>query len=442
MKKMKIWAVCFAAALTVFTLYAVLRVFVLPKSFQENASEMNMAMFENESTVALDDENTTEGSGEAAERPERRTAERDDEEDGEAAQRPERRTAERDDEEEDGEAAQRPERQTDADESIEEDDEREDTRQRYSQNRSSNAWGGNSWSRNNNNEAGGMQSESDNDDGGARRGNGENRTGSTQNSGNRWSGSSFEYDESVEIVELTEDNNSYEDENIKIHITEYEEEGVEIYVADIKLTSAQYLKTAFANDTYGRNITDTTSAIAKAHDAILAVNGDYYGTQEKGYVIRNGIVYRSIGNGKDILCVYADGTMDIMSSDDYTPEELVEMGVWQAFCFGPKLVYDGEVTVSEGRGNGRIKNANPRTAIGMIEANHFVFVVADGRTDESSGLTLYELAAFMQELGVKCAYNLDGGGSSTMVFNGDVINHPSTGGDIMERSVSDIVYIG
>ena len=87
--------------------------------------------------------------------------------------------------------------------------------------------------------------------------------------------------------------------------------------------------------------------------------------------------------------------------------------------------------------------SNPRTAIGLIDANHFVFVVSDGRTAESSGLSLYELAQFMQGLGVKTAYNLDGGGSSAMVFNGQVINNPTTSGrSIKERGVSDIVYIG
>ena len=86
---------------------------------------------------------------------------------------------------------------------------------------------------------------------------------------------------------------------------------------------------------------------------------------------------------------------------------------------------------------------NPRTAIGKLAENHYVFVVSDGRTNKSTGLTLYELANFMKELGCTEAYNLDGGGSSTMYFNGNVINNPTTNGNrISERSVSDIVYIG
>lgn len=77
------------------------------------------------------------------------------------------------------------------------------------------------------------------------------------------------------------------------------------------------------------------------------------------------------------------------------------------------------------------------------EDGHYLFVVSDGRTSESEGLSLYEMAEFMQSLGAATAYNLDGGGSSTMYFNGEVVNNPTTSGrNIKERSVSDIVYIG
>ena len=227
-----------------------------------------------------------------------------------------------------------------------------------------------------------------------------------------------------------------------ITLTEYEQYNTKIYVADVTLSSAQYLKTAFADDTYGKNVTAKTSSIAQAHDAVLAINGDYYGVQESGYVIRNGIVYRDTASGSDVLCIYADGKMEIVSDRGYTADELVNMGVWQAFTFGPSLIEDSAVTVGVDDEVGKAKESNPRTAIGLIDANHFVFVVSDGRTSESEGLSLYELATFMQSLGVKTAYNLDGGGSSTMYFNGSVVNNPTTGGSIKERKVSDIVYIG
>ena len=185
---------------------------------------------------------------------------------------------------------------------------------------------------------------------------------------------------------------SYEDENIRIVMQEYYKNNTWIYVADVQLSSAQYLKTAFAEDTYGKNVTETTSVIAADHQAILAINGDYYGTQESGYVIRNGVLYREESNGGEVLCIYADGTMEVVDSDEVTAQQLLEQGVWQALSFGPGLLEDGEISVDEDDEVGKAKASNPRTAIGMIDENHYVFVVSDGRTEESEGLSLYELA--------------------------------------------------
>ena len=111
--------------------------------------------------------------------------------------------------------------------------------------------------------------------------------------------------------------------------------------------------------------------------------------------------------------------------------------------FGPGLIENGKVSVSSSYEVAKAMNSNPRTAIGIIDDLHYVFAVSDGRTSESEGLSVRELAEFMKSLGVKTAYNLDGGGSSTMWFNGSIVNKPTSNGrTISERSVSDIVYIG
>ena len=237
---------------------------------------------------------------------------------------------------------------------------------------------------------------------------------------------------------------SYTDENISIAISEYEQDDTVIYVADVKLSSPEYLKTALAQGIYGKNVTDETSSIAKSADAILAINGDYYGSQQKGYVIRNGVLYRSTAvAGRQDLVIYADGSFEIITEGQVSAEELLANGAVQVLSFGPGIIENGEVSVSSSYEVARAKTSNPRTAIGVIDELHYVLVVADGRTAESEGLSVYELAKFMQSLGVQTAYNLDGGGSSTMYFNGSIINNPTTNGrTIKERSVSDIVYIG
>lgn len=238
--------------------------------------------------------------------------------------------------------------------------------------------------------------------------------------------------------------NAYQDENISIVITQYRVYETEVYVADVQLSSAEYLKTAFAQNAYGRNITKKTSEIAENVGAILAINGDYYGSQQEGYVLRNGVLYRNTASpGQEDLVIYGDGSFAIIAEEAVTAEELLSDGAVQILSFGPALITDGAVTVSESEEVGKAMASNPRTALGIIDALHYVFVVSDGRTSESAGLSLSELAGFMESLGATAAYNLDGGGSSTMVFNGQVVNNPTTNGrSIRERSVSDIVYIG
>ena len=248
---------------------------------------------------------------------------------------------------------------------------------------------------------------------------------------------------SITSNNVTKTDTSYKDDNIEANLTEYYENNTKIYVVDVSLKDTSLLKTAFAKSSYGKNVTEKTSTIADSVGAILAINGDYYGVQETGYVLKNGIIYRNTATNKEDLVIYKDGSFKIINESDVTLEELLEEGAYNVLSFGPALIQNSKVSVTENEEVGKAMASNPRTAIGILSNGDYVFVVSDGRTSESAGLSLYELAEFMQQLGCVTAYNLDGGGSSTMYFNGNVINNPTTNGSrIGERSVSDIVYIG
>ena len=236
---------------------------------------------------------------------------------------------------------------------------------------------------------------------------------------------------------------TYSDTKSKITVTQYRAYDSNIYVADVEVTDGTSILSAVANNTYGRNITDTTSDMAEENNAVLAINGDYYGARQSGYVIRNGVVYRNQGSNGEDMVISKDGTLSFISESDTTTDSLIQKQAWQVLSFGPVLVENGEVAVTENDEVGMAMASNPRTAIGTVAKNHYLFVVSDGRTSESAGLSLYELANFMKSLGATNVYNLDGGGSSTMVFQGEVVNNPTTNGNkISERAVSDILYIG
>lgn len=230
--------------------------------------------------------------------------------------------------------------------------------------------------------------------------------------------------------------NSYQDENINITLSSERVDETTVYVADITVSDSSYLKTALANNTYGRNIKETTSAIAQEQQAILAINGDYYGFRDTGYVLRNGTLYR------DTPSIDKNGDFSIIKEAETSAEKLVEEDVQQVLSFGPALVEDGEVTVSEDEEVSQSMQSNPRTAIAQVGTNHYLVVVSEGRTDDSQGLSLSELATVLKNHGAKTAYNLDGGGSTTLYFNGKVINQTAGGSGNSERSVSDIVFIG
>ena len=236
---------------------------------------------------------------------------------------------------------------------------------------------------------------------------------------------------------------TYSDSKSKITVTQYRAYDSNIYVADVEVTDGTSILSAFANNTYGRNITDTTSDMAEENNAVLAINGDYYGARQSGYVIRNGVVYRNQGSNGEDMVISKDGSLSFISESDTTTDSLIQKQAWQVLSFGPVLVENGQIAVTENDEVGMAMASNPRTAIGTVAKNHYLFVVSDGRTSESAGLSLYELANFMKSLGATNVYNLDGGGSSTMVFQGEVVNNPTTNGNkTSERAVSDILYIG
>ncbi len=234
---------------------------------------------------------------------------------------------------------------------------------------------------------------------------------------------------------------SYDDGNIKITIETVRDYSSTVYVADIQVTDASFLKTALASGTYGRNIKETTSEMAEENDAIFAINGDYYGFRNYGYVLRNGVAYRSTPGTGQALVIDKTGNFSVID-ESATSLSSVAGSAWQVLSFGPALIEDGSIVVDSSSEVSQSMSSNPRTAIGQVSALHYIVIVSDGRTSESAGLSLLELAQEFKERGCTVAYNLDGGGSSTMYFNGKVINNPTSGNSSGERAVSDIVYFG
>ena len=239
------------------------------------------------------------------------------------------------------------------------------------------------------------------------------------------------YTDSVVVTE-----SSYTSPDISITITTEILDRTTYYLADIYLRDITCFRSALARNTYGSGFRDSIMDMALLNNALVAINGDYYGNTNEGVVIRNGVIYRANPTDCDVCVLYYDGTMRVMPWTSFSVEDAIRDGAWQAWTFGPALLdTDGSVVTAFASSN-RIISANPRTAIGYYEPGHYCMVVVDGR-GESAGITLPALSQLFYDLGCAAAYNLDGGNSSIMVWQSEIINVPSGGG----RESSDALLI-
>ena len=232
------------------------------------------------------------------------------------------------------------------------------------------------------------------------------------------------------------------------------EEKVTYYAADLFLDSVDLLHGSVAVKD-GKVSTDYVYNQATACNALFAVSGDYFKNSEVGLAIRDGILYRNETTKNDVCLLKYDGSMEIIHG--YNKAYLDDIGrrVWQAWSFGPSLLDDdGNVITDNNDFNvhstgGTFHNTNmesengvyaknPRNLIGCVEAGHYVIILVDGRDPGySCGVTFLDESQLAYDEGCTVAYNLDGGRSAMMVFEGALVDKPYKDG----RPISDIIYL-
>jgi len=236
----------------------------------------------------------------------------------------------------------------------------------------------------------------------------------------------------------------YETDRLKVSIEQKQKDGMTYFVADVQLSNVSQFKTAFAGDDFRSGIYEAVSDIAGRYSPVLAINADFCRYHREGVIIRNGELLRAQNIKKHhLLIVDKDGNLSAETNrsgkQGLVANRLEQAETWQTFEFGPVLVENGEpvelpksfyINCNEGYDN-------PRTAIGQKGPLHYVIIVVDGRRDGySTGASIPQVQQLFLDEGVDFAFNLDGGGSTTLYFLGEVVNMPSGG---KERSVSDII---
>lgn len=240
--------------------------------------------------------------------------------------------------------------------------------------------------------------------------------------------------------EIVITDNSYTSPEVSITIdkivTEQGNTKLTYYVADIYVASLDNFKTYTAHGKMQYFDTQDAEEMAAQSNAILAISGDFLTYQKTGFLVRNGVPYVADRN-YSICALFSDGTMETYDRGSYNVQDIMSRNPVQVWSFGPVLL-DSDGTVRDKYDvSTAVSYPNPRCAVGYYEPGHYCFVTVDGRQSHSAGMQIPQLAKVFEDLGCKVAYNLDGGGTAVMMFDGDKISKQSNGG----RELGDILLI-
>lgn len=243
---------------------------------------------------------------------------------------------------------------------------------------------------------------------------------------------------------------SYQSEDLKVAIIRCrnKKKNQTYYIADVWIRNISQFKTAFAKDKYNNDtnvwnngIKEESPMLARRKGAIFAVNGSY----NIGLCVHDGVVYGEQKNREGAALLYNDGRIVCVNTkqEKIDAEKEVENGLIHAWQFGPVLVHEGKKTTVRA---GDEKRA-PRTCIGYCEPGHYIFMMCEGRSAASVGMSIDEIRDVMYEMNCVEAMNLDGGWSSCMLLEARLVNKTAYDGEDSNgnkyshgRPINDLIY--
>ena len=247
----------------------------------------------------------------------------------------------------------------------------------------------------------------------------------------------------------------YIDQKVRVEITRNQttEPPLTWYIADIQAQKGTYLHTITESPQKPGRSNAMPETIAQANRAVYAQSGDFYSYRVShgdtvGIIIRDSEIVHSKTYKKAVLslpsldnaALYPDGTMEVNQSFEVSAQEYIDQGASDVLAFGPLLIQDGVINEKVYT---NFTHKEPRNALGYIGPGHYVGMLVEGRVDHSEGCGLKFLAETLNSLGCTQAINLDGGGTSAMLFMGESVQMSSDGSvRTSTRAVPDIVTIG
>lgn len=234
----------------------------------------------------------------------------------------------------------------------------------------------------------------------------------------------------------------YTDASIQLSLETREIGDNTVRIATITIADPSQLRTATAGKPSSSRVA-LISSMAQKNNAVIALNANYISNDpvKTSFEYRMGVKIRNKPNRtKDLLIIDENGDFNLFiksNKDEIAAFEESGRKIINAFTFGPALVKDGELLTMDKEYGYNPKGREPRMAIGQLGPLNYLVVLVEGRTKDSDGVTHQELADLMFDLGCMQAFNLDGGNSATLVFNGGYYQSKSVSN---ERAQSDMIY--
>ncbi len=203
------------------------------------------------------------------------------------------------------------------------------------------------------------------------------------------------------------------------------------YAMKVKLHDPKAMKMSLGSDVIGGS--ETTAQAVHRNGAIAGINaGGFADGKGKRYPLSTTIMNGQYLTGfessfKDLFFVGLDNSGKLIGGKFHNKVDLDHLNPSFGATFVPVLLHNGQKVPIPAQWQTTPTRA-PRTVIGNYKDDQLLIIVIDGYNESgSSGATLQELQGKLLQLGVRDAYNLDGGGSSSLIFNGRVVNKPSDG---------------
>lgn len=211
---------------------------------------------------------------------------------------------------------------------------------------------------------------------------------------------------------------------------------------EVKIAHGSQLRRALSDNTYGSSVYMYPTQMAQNANAVVAINGDFYGHRSCGITIYQRQLYRFNPRTLENCFFTASGDMIFTHVGELNTEEEVKKFVQDnditfSVSFGPILVENGEKKATYTYLVGEVDIQYSRAAIGQVDKLHYLLMSINEEGVYKNRVTINQAADLIYAKGVPNAYALDGGQTATIVMNGETFNRPDWGN---ERIMTDIIY--